>query len=427
MVFLPMERFMMKRTSLFRIIAAGIVISASAVTAHSQAPDSIKIGYAISLTGPGALGAEVTQLADYRLWVKEVNAAGGIMLSSVGKRVPVKVIEYDDHSNVDDLVKAEERLMTQDKVDFILPPWGTEFNLAVAPLLYRAGYPDLVVTSTSDRAPELAKRWPNSFWFLGTATGASKALIQTLANLHAEGKVGGKLAMVNVADEFGIGLARAARRLLRKSGFKLVYDRSYPVDLRDMRPMMSEVKQLNPDVFVAFSYPPDTMAITEQARALSFNPKLFYTAVGTSFPIYKQRFGADVEGVLGLGGWNPDVPGSKDYVKRHVAMTGKDPDGFASPMTYASLQMLQQAIERVGKIDRAAVIKELQTGTFQTIVGPIKLKNNLYTKTWYVGQWQNGEYYGIAPASLPGARKIVFPKPPWHSERSTVGTAPPAR
>ncbi len=131
--------------------------------------------------------------------------------------------------------------------------------------------------------------------------------------------------------------------------------------------------------------------------------------------------------MLGIGGWNPDVRGSKDYFKRHVAMTGKDPDGFASPMTYASLQMLQQAIERVGKIDRAAVIKELQTGTFQTIVGPIKLKNNLYTKTWYVGQWQNGEYYGIAPASLPGARKIVFPKPPWHSERSTVGTAPPAR
>ena len=251
--------------------------------------------------------------------------------------------------------------------------------------------------------------------------------MQTLANLHAEGKVGDKLAMVNVADEFGIGLARAARRLLRKSGFKLVYDRSYPVDLRDMRPMMSEVKQLNPDAFVAFSYPPDTMAITEQARALSFNPKVFYTAVGTAFPIYKQRFGADVEGVLGIGGWNPDAPGSKDYFKRHVAMTGQEPDRWASPITYASLQMLQQAIERVGKIDRAAVIKELQTGTFQTIVGPIKLKNNLYTKTWYVGQWQDGEYYGIAPASLPGARKIVFPKPPWHSERSTVGTAPPAR
>jgi branched-chain amino acid transport system substrate-binding protein len=424
-MFSSMERLMTKRPSLPAIMVMAIAIAMSATAAHSQAPKWIKIGYAISLTGPGALGAEVTQLSDYRLWVEEVNAAGGLMLSSIGKRVPIKIIEYDDHSSVDDVMKAEERLISQDKVDFILPPWGTEFNLAVAPLLSRAGYPDLVVTSTSDRAPESIKRWPNSFWFLGTATGASKALIDTLAKLHAEGKVGDRLAMVSVADEFGIGLARAARRLLRKGGFKLVYDRSYPVDLHDMRPMVTEVKQLDPDVFLALSYPPDTMAITEQARALSFNPKVFYTAVGTAFPVYKQRFGSDVEGVMGLGGWDPDMPGSKDYLKRHIAMTGKEPDRFASPMTYASLQMLQQAIERVGKIDRAAVIKELQTGTFQTIVGPIKLKDNLYTKTWYVGQWQSGEYYGIAPATLPGARKIMFPKPAWHTERSTTGAAAP--
>ena len=416
---------MTNRSSMFAVIAAVIGILASDTAAHSQAPKSIRIGYAISLTGPGALGAEVTQLSDYRLWVKEVNAAGGIMLSSIGKRVPIEVTEYDDHSNLDDVVRAEERLITQDKVDFIFPPWGTEFNLAVGPILHRAGYPDLVVTSTSDKAPELAKRWPNSFWFLGTATGAAEAVVDAVAKLHAEGKVGSRLAMVSVADEFGIGLAKAARRLLRKRGFKLVYDRSYPVELGDMRPMMTEVKQRNPDVFIAFSYPPDTMAITAQARALSFNPKVFYTAVGTAFPIFKQRFGADVEGVMGSGGWNPDSPGSKDYFKRHVAITGQEPDRWASPITFASLQMLQHAIERVGKIDRAAVIKELQTGTFQTIVGPIKLKDNQYTGTWYLGQWQYGEFYGIAPATLPGAHQIIFPKPAWHAERSTTGAAAP--
>jgi branched-chain amino acid transport system substrate-binding protein len=94
-------------------------------------PKSIRIGYAISLTGPNAPGAGITVLPNYRLWVKEVNAAGGIMLKSVGKRVPIEVIEYDDHSNVDDAVAAVERLISQDKVDFILSPWGTGLNLAV--------------------------------------------------------------------------------------------------------------------------------------------------------------------------------------------------------------------------------------------------------------------------------------------------------
>ena len=407
---------MAKRSSKFAIIAAVAAMVASSPAAHSQAPKSIRIGYTISLSGPGALGAEITLLTHYRLWVKEVNAAGGVMLSSIGKRVPIEVIEYDDHSNLDDAVKAVEQLITQDKVDFILAPWGTGLNLAVAPLLFRGGYPDLVVTSTSDEAPEFAKRWPNSFWFLGTGTGAAQAFVDTVSKLGAEGKVGARIAMLSVADQFGIGLAKSARRVLKKNGFELVYDRSYPVEARGMRQIMAEVKQLNPDIFIAFSYPPDTMAITEQARALNFNPKVFYTAVGTAFPMYKQHFGSVVEGVMGIGGWNPNAPESKAYFMRHVAATGQEPDRWASPITYASLQMLQQAIERVGKIDRAAVIKELQTGTFQTIVGPIKLKNNLYTELWYVGQWQNGEYYGIAPATLPGAHQIMFPKPAWHSE-----------
>jgi branched-chain amino acid transport system substrate-binding protein len=176
------------------------------------------------------------------------------------------------------------------------------------------------------------------------------------------------------------------------------------------------VKRLNPDTFVAFSYPPDTIMITEQAILSNFNPKVFYTAVGTAFPLYKQSFGANVEGVMGIGGWNADAAASKDYFKRHTAMTGQEPDRWASPVTYASLQMLQQAIERVGKIDRAAVIKELQTGTFATILGPVKLEDNLYRENWWVGQWQNGEFHGIAPATLPGAREVTFPKPAWHTD-----------
>jgi branched-chain amino acid transport system substrate-binding protein len=317
---------------------------------------------------------------------------------------------------VDDAVAAVERLISQDKVDFILSPWGTGLNLAVGPQLNRAGYPHLATTAVSDQAPELGKQWSNSFWFTGTMSDAAQAFVATIAKLRAEGKIGNSVAMVSVADQFGIGLAKAARKTIKKGGFDVVYDRAYPVETQDMRAIMTDVKRLNADTFAAFSYPPDTIMITEQARASSFNPKVFYTAVGTAFPLYKQRFGADVEGVMGIGGWNPDAPESKKYIKRHMQATGQEPDGWASPITYASLQMLQQAIERVGKTERAAVIKELQTGTFDTILGPVKLEDNLYKQTWWVGQWQNGEFHGIAPTTLPGARPIIFPKPPWHND-----------
>src|SRR5262245_28572860 len=104
------------------VLAAAVGWALSVGTAASQEPTSIKVGWAISKTGPYVGGATITLLNAYKLWVKDVNAAGGITVK--GKKLPVEVVEYDDRSNSDELVKALERLITQDKVDLILPSWG---------------------------------------------------------------------------------------------------------------------------------------------------------------------------------------------------------------------------------------------------------------------------------------------------------------
>jgi branched-chain amino acid transport system substrate-binding protein len=377
----------------------------------AQAQDKLKIGYAISKTGPFAGGAAITTLGPYNTWVKDVNDAGGLNVG--GKKMMIEVVEYDDRSSSEEMIKAVERLGTQDKVDFILPPWSTGFNLAAGPLLNKMGYPHLGVTVTSNRAAELAQRWPNAFFLLGTPNEGVDNLLSVLSKLKQEGKIGDTIAMVSVADQFGIELVTAAREGFKKAGFKVLYDKTYPIGTQDMQPLIKEAMDTKADTFVAFSYPPDTIAITETSRVLNFNPKVFYTAVGTAFPLFKQRFKENVEGVMGIGGVNPDAPAFKEYAKRHAAANGgREPDRWANPVTYASLQMLQQAIERVGT-DRAKVIKELQTGTFDTIIGPIKLEKNLRVDSWQVGQWQNGEFYGVAPAKLPGAKPVQFPKPAW--------------
>jgi len=399
------------------VIAVTAVIIAGAsifgIATDRRAPKSVRIGYGISLTGVNTLGASMTVVSNYRLWVNEVNEAGGIMLKSIGKRVPVEVIEYDDESTVEKTLEITDRLIKQDKVDFLLAPLGTGLNIAVGPLFHDAGYPQLAIHAHSDRTPELAKLWPSSFWFQGTATDNAQALVEMLEKLRSEGKIGNTVAMLSVADQFGTGMAKAARRALEQNRFDVIYDRSYAVGVQDMRQIVKEVKQVWPDTFLAFSLPLETLAITGQARILDFNPKIFYTAIGTALPQYKRRFGADIQGVMGGGGWNPNSPDSKAYRKRHIDATGEEPDRRSGPLTYGSLQMLQQAIERVGKIDRTAVIKELQTGTFQTIVGEVKLDGNIYKDGWKVGQWQDGEFYGIAPATLPGAQEVLFPKPAW--------------
>jgi branched-chain amino acid transport system substrate-binding protein len=404
-------------TRRFRILAAALAVGLAgtlslAAPNQALAQDKIKIGYAISKTGPNAGGANITQIPNYQLWVKELNDKGGLMIG--GKRVPVEVIEYDDRSNSEEAVRAVERLITQDKVDLLLPPWGTGLNLAVGPVFNKYGYPQLTFSAVTDQAPALVKRWPNSFWFLGTSAQYIDALVDLLSKQQKAGKINGTVAMISVADGFGIDLSKAARDGLTKAGFKLAMDKSYPIGTQDMSPLISEAQRSGADTFIAFSYPPDTVAINDQSKVASFAPKVMFTGVGTGFPLFPQRFGANVEGIMSLGGWDPNNAGTAEYRKKHVAMHSRDPDYWGSQLGYVSLQMLQQAVERVGKIDRAAIIKQLQTGTFDTVLGKIKLVDNMPPKGTYayIGQWQNGMFTGVAPAGA-NMKDMVIPKPAW--------------
>lgn len=159
----------LKRRTLFCLLSGAALSAVSFSHATAQDRTSVKIGYAVSKSGANATGAGITTIPNYKLWVKEVNDAGGLTLPD-GKRLPVDVVEYDDRSSAEDAVRFTERLASQDKVDFILPPWGTGFNLAVAPLYDRFGYPQLAVTGVTDKAPDFAARWKKSFWMLGGGT-----------------------------------------------------------------------------------------------------------------------------------------------------------------------------------------------------------------------------------------------------------------
>ncbi|MFN7093634.1 MAG: amino acid ABC transporter substrate-binding protein, partial [Allorhizobium sp.] len=290
-----------------RRVLRSMALAASALTlalvspAGAQEQTSVKIGYALSLTGPNAGGTGITTLPNYQLWVKEVNEAGGLEMPD-GKRLPVEVVEYDDRSSAEELVRALQRLATQDEVDFILPPWSTGYNLAAAPMLDRYGYPHLAATSVTDKAPEFVKRWKKSFWLLGGGHDYTSALAKVLADASDKGSINRKVAMISIADGFGIDLVSAARPSFREAGVEVVYDKTYPVGTTDFTPMINEAKASGADTFIAFSYPPETFALTQQAQVADFNPKVLYFGVGTAFPIYAKNNGDAITGIMGIGG-----------------------------------------------------------------------------------------------------------------------------
>ena len=402
-----------------RTVLQGLGASAALATALASLPvfaqdrTAIRIGYAISKTGANAAGAGISTTPNYLLWVDDVNKAGGIKLSKLGVTLPLEVTEYDDRSAAEETVRAVERLATQDNVDFILPTWGTGANLASGPTFDRFGYPQLAGTAVTDMAPDLAKRWKHSFWMLGGGHDYANALVQLLVKQRDAGTNNNKVAIASVADGFGIDLSKAATPAFTEAGFELVYDKTYPLGTSDFAPIINEVANLGVDTFVAFSYPPDTFALTQQAVVANFSPKVFYLGVGTAFPIYPKVAGPNHDGVMGVGGIDPDSEALAAYFERHTALNGQAPDSWASAITYASLEMLQQAIERVGDLDREAVSAELSTGEFDTIIGKVKLVDNQLRALWTVGQWQDGKFVGLAHTERDGARDPVVPKPAW--------------
>ncbi len=186
----------MNRRHLISLAALSLSLSLAGGAANA-ANEPIKIGAVAPKTGPLAGGAAVTQWPTIKLWVSDVNGRGGLKMKD-GSRRPIELIEYDDRTNPGETIKAVERLATRDKADFIIAPYGTGLNLASAPVFAKYGYPQIAVSAITDKTGELAKRYPGIFFTLGNTSAFAQSVADTLAKMVADGKIGKRVAMVNV-------------------------------------------------------------------------------------------------------------------------------------------------------------------------------------------------------------------------------------
>jgi branched-chain amino acid transport system substrate-binding protein len=382
----------MKRREFLKYSAA-TAMAAPFVRAASADTGIYKVGMVGAKTGPLAPGATVTHFPPYQLWASEVNARGGLKLKD-GRR-KIEIVEYDDRTQPPEAIKAVERLATIDKVDWIGGNYATGFNLATAPTFNKYKYPQMSVACITDQAPALVKKYPNFFMFNASTTNYAKTAIGVLKKLKDSGQIGNKVAVVNVGDDFGIELANAGRPLFKEAGFEIVYDKSYPLGTQDYAPVMKVAKSANPDAFVAWSYPPDTFGLADQAKIENLGVKAYYCAIGCAFQGFSLKNGAAIENVLGAGGV-ADTPEIRAFYKRHKEVTKVDADYGGSPVYYAMLQMLTETIETIGTTDRMAIADHIRKNKFKTLVGELSLPGQTLDKVNTVGQWQNGFFNAVA-------------------------------
>ncbi|MBE0549871.1 MAG: amino acid ABC transporter substrate-binding protein [Rubrivivax sp.] len=393
-----------RRTVVQALAAAPAALAFPALVSAQAAP--VRIGYTMARTGPWTTGAQVSQEPNYLLWAEQQNAAGGLNVK--GSRRPIELVSSDDRSDVETVVRTYEKLMGSDKVDLILPPWGSGANFAVAPLANRFGYPFLAPTALSRRLIEM--KLPYFFLMLQQPKPMMDALVDMF---KAQGVK--SMAVVYVDDLFGLENYAALKVAVQGSGIHIVEDKSYPGGVKDLSPVLRSMKDKNPDAFVALSYPPDTILASRQSKEIGFNPKFFYASVGTAFQLYRNVMGASAEGVLGMGSWNSKTsPGAKAYFDAHVKKFGaqKEPDRWASGATWAALEILTAAVGKAG-LDRKA-IRDYVAGTeHNTILGKVRFVGSENVGTpGTVSQWQKGEFEVVWPKA--NATAPLNPaKPAW--------------
>ncbi|MFM7847999.1 MAG: amino acid ABC transporter substrate-binding protein [Rubrivivax sp.] len=392
------------RRQVLRGSAATMGAAAFAPALLAQAAP-VRVGYSMSRTGPWTGGAQVSQEPNFLLWAEQQNQAGGLDVKGVRRKI--ELISSDDRSDTETVVRTYEKLMGSDKVDLVLPPWGSNANFAVAPLANRFGYPFLAPTALSRRLVEM--KLPYFFLLLQQP----KAMCEAIVDMFKANGIR-TVACVYVDDLFGLENYAAFKVALQGTGINLVEDKSYPGGVKDLSPVLRSIKDKNPDAFVGFTYPPDTILASRQAKEIGFNPKVFYASVGTAFPLYKNVMTpAGAEGVTGMGSWNAKTsPGAKAYFDAHVASQKKEPDRWASGAAWAGLEILTNAVKQVG-LDRKAIRDYVAGTTHKTILGDIRFQGSENVGTpGTIGQWQNGEFEVVWPAARATA-KLNVNKPAW--------------
>jgi len=391
-----------RRTLLKGAAAVGATTFVPGVRAQG-AP--VRIGYSIARTGPWSVGAQTSQEPNYLLWAEQVNAAGG--LSVKGTKRPIEFVSSDDRSEIETCVRTYEKLMGSDKVDLILPPWGSNANFAVAPLANRFGYPMLAPTALSRKLVEM--KLPYFFLLLQQPDRMVGALVDMLVANNVK-----TIAVIYVDDLFGLENYAALKIALKGTPIQVLEEKSYPGGIKDLSPVLRSIKDRNPDAFVGFTYPPDTILASRQAKEVGFNPKFFYASVGTAFQLYRNVMTpAGAEGVMGMGTWNARTsPGAKAYFDAHTKKFNKEPDRWASGHCWAGLEILQSAVAKVG-LDRKAIRDYVANTEHKTIIGPVKFTGSENTATpGVVSQWQNGEFEVVWPKSM-ATSALAAPKPAW--------------
>ena len=390
----------------------GAIVLAGAGAFVARAADPIKIGFGMALTGGLSANGKPALLA-LQIWKDDINKKGGLL----GR--PVELVFYDDQTNPATVPGIYSKLLDVDKVDLVTSGYGT--NL-IAPLMPIAMERKLMIMGIFGLANNEKYKYPNYFQISPNGpepeTSTALGFFELAARQNPKPQT---VAIVGADAEYPQNALVGARELIKKFGFKTVYDKTYPPSTTDFTPIVRAIKATNPDVVFVASYPPDSVGMLRAAHEVGLSPKLFGGGmVGLMFTSIMTSMGPMLNGVVNYDFWAPEptflgIPGIRDFLKEYQARAekaGVDPLGYyLPPYSYATGQVLAQAIEATKGLDQQKLADYIRATEFNTIVGKVKFgKNGEWAKgRTLMVQYQKIQGNGIEQFRGPGKKVVLYP------------------
>lgn len=369
--------------------------------ASANAAEPVKIGVALSQTGNLADSA-APYFKGLDLWREQANARGGL----AGRTI--EFVVYDDRSDPATAARLYERLITGDKVDFVISSLGSATAATGSAVAEKH---KMLMINGGGAAEAIQQR-------------GFKYVFQTAARIssYADGvlpmiqKFGVKsMALVSRDYAAARDISKAIKQTIDGKDVKVVIDEYFPAGTADFSSQIAKGQQLQPDLWVGLLYPSEAIETVRQFHSMNYMPKLF-VANGVSQDDFITAAGKDAEYAVGMSLYEPSLPseGNKEFVKTYREKYSSDP-GYYSAFGFVAGTVLEAAVKKAGSTDGEKVREVLTTLKLGTVMGKHEVDPATYMQIGVRGllvQVQNGKREVIWPEEYKTAEPKL-PIPAW--------------
>lgn len=355
----------------FNFIFLAALTIAGVAPQQSVAQEVIRIGAPLPLTGP--LSPEgIKQKQGYDLWAEVANSKGGVKAG--GKSYKVEIVYVDYASNTPRAVQTAERLITEDKVNFLFSPFGSGATKAASGVSEKYGIPTVAATASSEQVYDQGYKY-----LFGTFT-PNDTLTEPLSAIVTKRDPNIKrVAILARNDLFPLAIGNEMEKSAKKRNLEVVMFEKYAIGTMDHASAITQMRAAKPDWIFATGYINDLILIRKQMSDLGVTAPIVTMIAGPAYKEFIDATGPLAENVSSAAWWHPAVRydgkgvfGSTEDFNKVWEQKYKDAPDYAQASAAAAGEIFQLAIEKANSIDPKQVRDALAALDGTTFYGRIK-------------------------------------------------------